>query len=97
LHRFDAHSVDNILAHLTAHIIEHKAGQPCRNEKNELISAIDQDGIEDELRYVYNDCNNAALTRQDRSTPTQIQPTIPNIRASDLKREDVLAPMHARN
>ncbi len=61
LYQFDAKSVSIILAHMLGHIIDHRAGQPCRNDLGEMISAINQDNINDEIRYVYNDCNNPEL------------------------------------
>jgi len=61
LHEFDAASADIILGHMLGHIIDHRAGQPCRSESGEMISAINQDDIRDELRFVYNDCNNPRL------------------------------------
>jgi len=63
LHQFDAESVSSILAHMFGHIIDHRAGQPCRNDSDEMISAINQDDINDELRHVYNDCNNPELNK----------------------------------
>jgi hypothetical protein len=69
LHEFDAVSVGHVLSHMLGHIIDHKAGQPCRNESDQMISAIDQDDISDELRYVYNDCNNPKLNEARRVNP----------------------------
>ncbi|SDP16934.1 hypothetical protein [Phyllobacterium sp. OV277] len=63
LHQFDAKSVSSIWVHMLGHIIDHRAGQPCRNDSDEMISAINQDGINDELRHVYNDCNNPELNK----------------------------------
>ncbi|WP_315832223.1 hypothetical protein [Bradyrhizobium prioriisuperbiae] len=69
LHEFDAESANMILVHMLGHIIDHKAGQPCRNEAGDTISAINQDGINDELRYVYNDSNNGGLNEARRVNP----------------------------
>ena len=69
LHEFDAASVSNILAHMFGHIIDHRAGEPCRNELGGVISAINQDGINGDLRYVYNDCNNPELNEARRGNP----------------------------
>jgi hypothetical protein len=69
LHEFDTASADMILGHMLGHIIDHKAGQPCRNESGEMISAINQGDIRDELRFVYNDCNNPRLNEDRKSRP----------------------------
>ena len=69
LHEFDAASANMILSHMLGHIIDHKAGLPCRDDSGDVISAIDQDGINDELRYVYNDCNNRELNEARRGNP----------------------------
>jgi hypothetical protein len=69
LHEFDAASVERILAHMLGHIIDHRAGQPCSNDSDETIWAINQDDINDELRYVYNDCNNPELNKARQFNP----------------------------
>lgn len=73
LSELDAVAVDNILAHMLGHIIDYKAGEPRRDETNQITSAINQDDIQDELRYVYNDCNNARLNKE-RSTNPALDP-----------------------
>ncbi len=69
LREFDAASVNRIVTHMLGHIIDHKAGEPCRNDSDDVISAINQGGINDELRHVYNDCNNRALNEARRADP----------------------------
>lgn len=61
LHEFDEASAHHILCHMLGHLLDIKAGQPTLNDSNETISAINQDGLEDELRYVYNDLQNPQL------------------------------------
>jgi hypothetical protein len=52
---------DRILAHMLGHILDHRAGQPSGALPHEESEGISPDGIDKELRYVYNDCNNDAL------------------------------------
>ncbi|WNJ93616.1 hypothetical protein [Bosea sp. 685] len=75
LHECDAASGDMILGHMLGHIIDHRAGQPCRNESGEMISAISQDNIQHELRFVYNDCNNPRLN-EDRQSGADLDPAV---------------------
>lgn len=59
--------------HLLAHLIDAVAGDadPAKYENGR--KGIAQSGIEDELRYVYNDLNNALLNRH-RSDGRQVDP-----------------------
>lgn len=69
LHELDSGSVANILGHMLGHILDYKAGQTCRAESEQEIPAINQDGLSDELRYVYNDCNNIPLSEERKINP----------------------------
>lgn len=66
LHEFDAAEAYRVLYHMLGHILDYKAGQPCRNEDGEMTWAISQDDIGDQLRYIYNDCNNIKLNEARR-------------------------------
>lgn len=80
LHTLDAGTARRIVLHMLGHVIELKAGQPCLNEKKETISAIDQHGIDDEIRYVYNDLNNPALGEARSIKPDADQADDPEYR-----------------
>jgi hypothetical protein len=58
LHELDTADADRILAHMLGHFLDFRAGQTSTVIESQGIS---QDNIDEELRYVYNDCNNAAL------------------------------------
>ncbi|PLP55713.1 hypothetical protein CYK37_29160 [Mesorhizobium loti] len=66
LHEFDEVSAHHVLCHMLGHFLDLKTGQPALNDSNEIISAIDQDGLDDELRYVYNDLQNPELNAARR-------------------------------
>ena len=62
LHEFDAKSASNILAHMLGHIMDYRAGHlQDDTDAGQAIPAIDQENIDDELRYIYNDLGNVAL------------------------------------
>jgi len=62
LQEFDVQSADNILAHMLGHILDYRAGKLCDDVSlGQAVQAIDQEGLNEELRYIYNDCNNTAL------------------------------------
>ncbi len=64
LHEFDEAHAYRIRAHMLGHLLDYRAGQTSetdRHEESEESQGISQDGLNEELRYVYNDCNNVAL------------------------------------
>ncbi len=69
LEEFDTQSVDHILAHMMGHILDYRAGQPSGADPNQAMRAINQDDLDNELRYVYNDCNNAKLNEARKINP----------------------------
>jgi hypothetical protein len=69
LHEFDATHADHISAHMLGHILDHRAGQTSATRPNEESRGISQDHLNEELRYVYNDCNNAVLNEARRLDP----------------------------
>lgn len=69
LHEFDEVLANHVLCHMLGHFLDLRTGQPTFNDSNETISAINQDGLEDELRYVYNDLQNPKLKAARRLDP----------------------------
>jgi hypothetical protein len=69
LHELDVAHGNRILAHMLGHILDYKAGQTSAIHSNENIPGIPQDDLADELRYVYNDCNNAILNDARKLDP----------------------------
>ncbi len=69
LHEFDAPLAHRILTHMLGHILDHRAGRVSATHSNEDIRGISQDSLNEELRYVYNDCNNAILNEARRLDP----------------------------
>ena len=66
LHEFDGADAHRILAHMLGHILDYRVAQASVSRSNEDIQGISQDGLNDELRYVYNDCNNPILNNARR-------------------------------
>jgi hypothetical protein len=73
LHALDAADADRILAHMLGHILDYRADQTSAPHPNEESRGISQDDLNEELRYVYNDCNNAVLN-EARSLDPGLQP-----------------------
>ena len=69
LHELDAANAERISAHMLGHILDYRAGQTSATHPNEESRGISQDNLNEELRYVYNDCNNAALNEARRLDP----------------------------
>ena len=69
LHEFEAAHADRILAHMLGHLLDHRAGQTSATHSNAETPGISQDNLNEELRYVYNDCNNAILNDARRLNP----------------------------
>jgi hypothetical protein len=74
LHELDAALAERIFSHMLGHILDYRAGQTSATHPNEESRGISQDNLNKELRYVYNDCNNAALNEARRLDPS-VQPT----------------------
>jgi hypothetical protein len=74
LHEFDAESAQHIHAHMIGHILDYRAGQDLATPTNEGFQGIPPDDLNEELRHVYNDCNNAVLHKARRLNP-DAQPT----------------------
>ncbi len=51
----------SIQCHFMGHLLDAIAGDRPEQALSDTRAAISQDGIEDELRYVYNDLNNPIL------------------------------------
>jgi hypothetical protein len=69
LHELDDAHAYRILAHMLGHILDYRAGRTTATHPNEESRGISQDNLNEELRYVYNDCNNAALNEARRLDP----------------------------
>jgi 2,3-bisphosphoglycerate-independent phosphoglycerate mutase len=74
LHELDAAYADRIWAHMLGHILDYRAGHTSTTQSDEESRGISQDNINEELRHVYNDCNNAALNEARRIDPN-VQPS----------------------
>lgn len=61
LHEMEPGQAECVVAHMLGHILDYKAGSPRRVGLFKTVTAISQDGIEAELRYLYNDLNNPAV------------------------------------
>ncbi|CAM5533420.1 hypothetical protein MAUB1S_08904 [Mycolicibacterium aubagnense] len=66
LHELDEVSAHHTLCHMLGHFLDLKTGQPALDGSKETIPAINQDGLDDELRYVYNDLQNPELNAARR-------------------------------
>jgi hypothetical protein len=69
LHEFDAAHAERISAHMLGHILDYRAGHTSATHPNEESRGISQDNLNEELRYVYNDCNNSVLNEARRLDP----------------------------
>jgi hypothetical protein len=69
LHEFDAAHANRISAHMLGHILDYRAGQISATHPNEESRGISRDNLNEELRYVYNDCNNAILNEARKLDP----------------------------
>jgi hypothetical protein len=69
LHELDAALAERIFSHMLGHILDFRAGQTSAAHLNEESRGISQDDLNEELRYVYNDCNNAVLNEARRLDP----------------------------
>jgi hypothetical protein len=69
LHELDAAQAQRISAHMLGHILDYRAGQTSATHSNEESRGISQDNLSEELRYVYNDCNNSVLNEARRLDP----------------------------
>jgi hypothetical protein len=69
LHELDAAHAERISAHMLGHILDYRAGQTSATLPNEESRGIYQDDLNEELRYVYNDSNNALLNEARRLDP----------------------------
>jgi 2,3-bisphosphoglycerate-independent phosphoglycerate mutase len=69
LHEVDVALADIIVAHMLGHIIDYRAGETSAARPNEVVPSIPQDNLDGELRYVYNDCNNATLNEARKLNP----------------------------
>jgi hypothetical protein len=58
------------VAHMLGHILDYRAGETSATHAGEEIRGISQDNINEELRYVYNDCNNGKLNEARRLDPS---------------------------
>lgn len=68
LHEFDPEEADIIVAHMIGHIIDYKSGE-VGVMPNRTVPSINQDGLEDAVRYIYNDCNNQKLNEARKLAP----------------------------
>ncbi len=74
LEEFDERSAHSIMAHMTGHILDYRAGTLRHDAvSGQAVKAIDQENIDGELRYVYNDLNNISLN-EARSTDPNVAP-----------------------
>jgi len=73
LHEFDDATANRMLAHMLGHILDYRAGQTSATHSGEEIRGISQDNLNEELLYVYNDCNNRILNDARRLDPS-LQP-----------------------
>src|SRR5262249_37025932 len=69
LHEFDVDHAHRIVAHMLGHLLDYRASQTSATDPNEVSRGICQDDLNEELRYVYNDCNNSALNEARRLDP----------------------------
>ena len=73
LHELDAPYVHRVLAHMLGHILDYRAGEASAAHPDAEIPGISQDGLDDELRYIYNDLNNPVLN-DARSLAPDLEP-----------------------
>jgi hypothetical protein len=69
LHEFDAPHADRILAHMLGHLLDYRAPRASATDSDQDIRGISQDNLNEELRHVYNDCNNPLLNDARRLDP----------------------------
>lgn len=73
---------------MLCHFLDLKTGRPTLNNSNEIISAINQDGLDDELRYVYNDLHNPELKAARRGDGNVDPNDRPEFRNSGPEQQD---------
>jgi hypothetical protein len=97
LYEFDAANAGHILAHMLSHFLDHYAGRASETHSNSDVGGISQDDLNEELRYVYNDCNNAMLNDARRLNPDLQPHDDPEYQGFGPEQRDVTAPMHGQN
>lgn len=69
INEIDENFSEFIIYHMLGHILDYRAGELSQSENEESIRAISQEGIEDELRYIFNDLNNVDLAMARQRNP----------------------------
>jgi len=69
LHELNVADAERVSAHMLGHLLDCRAGMISATHANEESQGGCQDNLSEELRYVYNDSNNAALNEARRLDP----------------------------